>query len=322
MLEAAGECAAVDVNLGCPQRVARKGAYGAYLADDPALVETIVSRLCRECTVPVTAKMRVAGKDKVAQSIDFARMLERCGCQMITVHGRTREQVCIKDSPVDWHAIRSIVFATNPSQQRATTSKHTTTKQTQAARPSACLSWPTAASSALTTPSVALSRPRHRRSWPAVCTPHSTHKQASKFHRSMRNTTLWRPTTAGLMANPALFEGRSHDPCDLALEFLGLCRAHPITAVVARGILVKMLLPLFAPHQAASKERHKQHDHSTTTRTGHKSTTTCGKSWSQQSTSKTWCHWSQKSRCVQTLATMGGKGWSRPRPRGPATTAA
>ena len=52
------------------------------------------------------------------------------------------------------------------------------------------------------------------------------------------------------MANPALFEEGHHDPCELALEFIKLCQKYPITAVVARGVVVKMLLPLFVqlPH--------------------------------------------------------------------------
>lgn len=108
MLEDAGECVAVDVNLGCPQRVARKGAYGAYLADDPRLVETIVGRLCRECRGPVTCKMRVT--DSVADSVAFAQMLARCGCAMLTVHGRTKSQISVRDAPVNWAAIASIVF--------------------------------------------------------------------------------------------------------------------------------------------------------------------------------------------------------------------
>ena len=61
--------------------------------------------------------------------------------------------------------------------------------------------------------------------------------------------------TDALMTNPALFEGVKHDPCDLALEFVAICREHPVHAIVARGILVKMLLPLFvtSTHQAHDK---------------------------------------------------------------------
>ena len=54
---------------------------------------------------------------------------------------------------------------------------------------------------------------------------------------------------AGLMTNPALFEGKVYDPCDLALEFVDILKSHPVSAIIARGVLVKMILPLFVTIQ-------------------------------------------------------------------------
>lgn len=37
----------VDINLGCPQRIAKRGRYGAFLMDDLPLVERLVSTLAK-----------------------------------------------------------------------------------------------------------------------------------------------------------------------------------------------------------------------------------------------------------------------------------
>ena len=99
----------VDLNLGCPQRIAKRGNYGAFLMDDLPRVEAMVSLLARELKVPVSCKIRIFPEDKpYTQTLAYAKMLERAGCQLLAVHGRTREQKRAADFRADWDAIRAV----------------------------------------------------------------------------------------------------------------------------------------------------------------------------------------------------------------------
>lgn len=53
---------------------------------DSGLVNTLHENL----TIPVTAKFRIF-KD-VKKTVEYAKMLERAGAQILTCHGRLREQ--------------------------------------------------------------------------------------------------------------------------------------------------------------------------------------------------------------------------------------
>ncbi|OBA21892.1 Dus-domain-containing protein [Metschnikowia bicuspidata var. bicuspidata NRRL YB-4993] len=98
------QCDAVDLNLGCPQGIARKGNYGAFLMDDWDLVYKLIRKLHENLKCPVTAKIRVY--DDWEKTLEYARMVLSAGAQFITVHGRTREMKGQATGLANWKVLR------------------------------------------------------------------------------------------------------------------------------------------------------------------------------------------------------------------------
>jgi tRNA-dihydrouridine synthase len=80
---------AVDLNLGCPQGIAKKGRYGSFLMEEWDLIHALIRKLHDHLSVPVTAKFRVY--ETVEKTVEYARMLEDAGAQILCCHGRLRE---------------------------------------------------------------------------------------------------------------------------------------------------------------------------------------------------------------------------------------
>ncbi|XP_024978580.1 tRNA-dihydrouridine(16/17) synthase [NAD(P)(+)]-like [Cynara cardunculus var. scolymus] len=99
-------CDYVDINLGCPQRIAKRGNYGAFLMDKLPLVKSLVEKLALNLNVPVSCKIRVF--PDLQDTLNYAKMLEDAGCALLAVHGRTRDEKDGKKIRADWKAIRAV----------------------------------------------------------------------------------------------------------------------------------------------------------------------------------------------------------------------
>ena len=85
----------IDINMGCPaKKVCNKWAGSALMQNEPLAVEIAqaVVEAARPFEVPVTLKMRTGWCASHKNAEVLARQFEDVGIQMLTVHGRTREQ--------------------------------------------------------------------------------------------------------------------------------------------------------------------------------------------------------------------------------------
>lgn len=97
-------CDAVDLNLGCPQGIAKKGHYGAFLQEDWDTIYKLINRLHKDLSVPVTAKFRIL--ETKEQTLEYAKMILSAGANIITLHGRRRDQKGHNTGLADWDYIR------------------------------------------------------------------------------------------------------------------------------------------------------------------------------------------------------------------------
>ena len=96
----------IDINMGCPvKKIAKKGG-GSGLIRDPELASRIVETVAAAVSIPVTVKTRLGWCGSDADPVSWCQQLEGAGAQLLTLHGRTREQGF--KGVADWSAIAAV----------------------------------------------------------------------------------------------------------------------------------------------------------------------------------------------------------------------
>jgi tRNA-dihydrouridine synthase B len=96
----------IDINMGCPAKRVTGGWAGSALMRDLDLAVALVDATVKATTLPVTVKMRLGWDDDARNAPELARRSVEAGAQVITVHGRTRQQ--FYKGRADWAAIAAV----------------------------------------------------------------------------------------------------------------------------------------------------------------------------------------------------------------------
>ncbi|HQR95030.1 MAG TPA: tRNA dihydrouridine synthase DusB [Thiotrichales bacterium] len=82
----------IDINMGCPAKKVCAVAAGSALLDNERLVAQILAAVVQAVpTTPVTLKIRTGTQRSQKNAEQIARIAENEGIQLLSVHGRTRE---------------------------------------------------------------------------------------------------------------------------------------------------------------------------------------------------------------------------------------
>ncbi len=105
-LQEGNGAAIIDINFGCPVRKVVGQYAGSALMREVPLAIKLMEATVKAVKVPVTVKMRMGWDHASLNAPELARIAEDIGVKMITVHGRTRNQMYKGNA--DWGFVRRV----------------------------------------------------------------------------------------------------------------------------------------------------------------------------------------------------------------------
>ena len=96
----------IDINMGCPAPKVVKNGDGSKLLLDLEKAEKIIKAVVKNSTVPVTLKIRKGWDKEHIVAVELAKIAEKNGISLITVHGRTKTEFF--SGEIDYDIIKSV----------------------------------------------------------------------------------------------------------------------------------------------------------------------------------------------------------------------
>ena len=92
-LQEGNGAAIIDINFGCPVRKVVNGYAGSALMREVPLAAKLIEATVKAVKVPVTVKMRMGWDHSSLNAPELSHIAEDLGVKMVTIHGRTRNQM-------------------------------------------------------------------------------------------------------------------------------------------------------------------------------------------------------------------------------------
>ena len=96
----------IDINFGCPVKKVVKGFAGSAVMKDEKLAKDIIHAVVNAVKIPITLKMRMGWDFNNLNAPTIAKIAEDEGVKLITIHGRTRNQMY--EGKADWGFISKV----------------------------------------------------------------------------------------------------------------------------------------------------------------------------------------------------------------------
>ncbi|MBO4666854.1 MAG: tRNA dihydrouridine synthase DusB [Bacilli bacterium] len=90
---ATGNADILDINMGCPVKKVLKQNAGSALLKEPDKVYEMVKRIVEISDIPVSVKIRAGWDHNSINCVEIAKLVEKAGASLITIHGRTKSDL-------------------------------------------------------------------------------------------------------------------------------------------------------------------------------------------------------------------------------------